>query len=34
MGGIYRLHIVKFAEAKGHSRAFKVIIGHQLYKTK
>ena len=33
MGGIYRtrMHIVRVAEVKGHSRSFKVIRGHQLY---
>ena len=29
-----RLHILVVAEVKGHSRSFKVIMGHQLYKTK
>ena len=29
-----RLHILVVAEVKSHSRSFKVITGHQLYKTK
>ena len=28
------MHIVIVAEVKGHSRSFKVIMGHQLFKTK
>ena len=36
MGGIYRLDCIFFvvAEVKGHSRSFKVIVGHQLCETK
>ena len=34
MGSIYRLDCIVIAEVKSHSRSFKVIMGHQLYKTK